>query len=199
MWRIVWMTVENDNSLGELSVAWRWVIGTICVPLHTNIVGTSGVVHCTYHLNLSHFSPPSLDIAVWSISTTTCVRAASFLGAPPRATSSTTPWWNTVHRWGSRTHRHRHAHFQAVRPISVLIIQFDESIDIPTDFFSSSLNTRWCFIKKIYILNTWSSHQNHKNHQPQSPLRIFYRFFGLFFFILIFFKRSWLIDETMSN
>ncbi len=52
----------------------------------------------------------SLGIAVWSISTTTCVKAASFLGAPPRATSSTTPWWSTAHRWGSYTHTHTHTH-----------------------------------------------------------------------------------------
>lgn len=41
---------------------------------------------------------PSLGIAVWSISTMMSVKAASFLGAPPRATSSTTPWWSTAHR-----------------------------------------------------------------------------------------------------
>lgn len=40
-----------------------------------------------------------VGIAVWSISTTTCARAASSLDAPPRATSSTTPWWSTAHRW----------------------------------------------------------------------------------------------------
>lgn len=40
-----------------------------------------------------------VGIAVWSISTTMCARAASSLDAQPRATSSTTPWWSTAHRW----------------------------------------------------------------------------------------------------
>lgn len=121
MWRTVWLTVEIDSSPGGPSVA------------HAHTHSHSGDMkvkfahtHTLYFPTQlqSHFSPPlyplssliSLGIAVWSISTMTCVRAASSLGAQPRATSSTTPWWSTAHRWESstgthpNTHIHRHTH-----------------------------------------------------------------------------------------
>lgn len=87
------------------------------------------LLHSTYQLNLSHFSPPSilsLGIAVWSISTMTCVRAVSFPGALPRATSSTTPWWSTVHRWGSSTRTHWNTHS------SHMLVHLNESTHIHT-------------------------------------------------------------------
>lgn len=90
---------------------------TVCAHSHTyNILWDMKVTstHMTSQRNLSYSWPPFLSspfflgIAVWSISTMTCVRAASFLGALPRATSSTTPWWSTAHRWGRSTHTLTH-------------------------------------------------------------------------------------------
>ena len=164
----VWVTVEIDSSPEGPSVAWRWVMLTklhVCslarTHAHTHAPtpwGHESEIHTLYsQLNLSHFPPPFLSspfshspgIAVWSISTTTCVRAVSFLGAPPRATSSTTPWWSTAHRWDTHTHTESHTHYSAPHLISLFHVlahsahPFNESTGIHT-------RRLWLLQKHIY-------------------------------------------------
>lgn len=110
------VTCTHTHTYTHTLRTWKWHLYTH-THTHTQLPSST---YLTFHLPLS---PLLLGIAAWGILTTTCVRAASFLGALPRATSSTTQWWSTAHRWESHTHTHtlihRHTHCSAAHLISL--------------------------------------------------------------------------------
>lgn len=129
-WRAVWLTVENDSSPGVHTQTNTHTLGSQKGHLHTTLLSSSSPLWL--------FTPPppllSPGIAAWSISTTTCARAASSLGALPRATSSTTPWWSTARRWGSLTRRNTntktHSHFRLPVLMFVFIYLYWERAEV---------------------------------------------------------------------